>query len=128
MRPALAVVVLVLVCLTLPGCIAAAAGVAAGYGAHQYMNNEAYEVFNTNLQSAWNASLSALAEVGAPVASPPALGTTDGIIRSGSWWVRVEKLSECQVRVRVRVGKFSTADHRRRAGLYLDAVRRRLGQ
>jgi hypothetical protein len=125
LRPAL--VLLAAACLVLPGCLAVAAGAAAGYGTHQYVTNEGAREFQAPLESAWGASIAALDEVGAPVASPPSLGATEGRLAARDYQVRVEKLSETSSRVRVRVGTFSTEDHRRRAGLFLDAVARRLG-
>ena len=113
--------------LVLPGCLALAAGAAAGYGAVQYAENESSRTYPTTLATAWGACVDGLSDVGVACGAAPQLGATAGRFKAGDYQVRVEKLSESTVRVRVRVGTFDTADHRRRASLYLDAVSRRLG-
>jgi hypothetical protein len=116
----------VLLCLPLAGCLALAAGAAAGYGAVQVAENESSRTYACSMERAWNASLDALGDVGAPRMTVPPPTRTEGAFRAGDVWVRVEKVSETAVRVRVRIGTFDTADHRRRAALYLDAVSSRL--
>lgn len=54
---------------------------------------------------------------------------TEGEYEAGEdLWVRVEEHPEGFICVAVRVGTFETDDHRRKAGLFLNEVARRLGE
>jgi hypothetical protein len=120
-------VLAVLLGLPLTGCVAVAAGAAAGYGAHKVVANESTRDYPADLTTTWNATLAAMREQGYPVAEGVPHGPGAGRVEINDAVVVVERTGDASSRVRVRLGTFDTAGHRRRAALLLDAVGRRLG-
>lgn len=126
-RPRGAAGALACLLLALPagGCVAVVAG-GAGYGAYKYARNEVAREYPAGLEPTWRATLAALAENGYPVAGDVPAGSTAAGVRVGDAWVRAEALPGGRTRVRLRLGTFETAEHRRRAGLIFEAIDRRL--
>lgn len=105
------------------GCAAVAAAGIVGVGALQYERNELEQDFPTGLQQTWEGALDGLRALGIyPTLSE--LEATEGLIEFRDLRVRVERHPEGFTRVRVRVGTFHTADHRRRAELVLQEIER----
>jgi hypothetical protein len=109
------------------GCVVAAVlfGAAAVYGAIQYDENEAHRDFQAPLAKTWKATLAALQDNGYPVSQSAEPGSTSGRIEISDAIVVVEKLpgdGPETTRVRVRIGTFTTEDHKRRAGLVLEKI------
>ena len=114
--------------LPLGGCVvvAVAAGAAAVYGVIKYTQNGAQQDFEADLGATWDAVIASLRELGYAVEGDPRHGATEGTIRTGDVSVRVVRHPGDFTRIEVRVGTFETEDHKRRAGLILEAVARRL--
>lgn len=113
---------LLLVPLT-SGCAAVAAAGLVGMGALQYERNELERDFPTGLQETWEGALDGLRALGIyPTLSE--LDATEGLIEFRDLRVRVERHPEGFTRVKVRVGTFHTADHRRRAELVVQEIER----
>lgn len=112
------------------GCIAVAVAAAAGaVGLVQYDRNKAHRDFEVDFQSAWQAALASAPELGYPPIVVNEHTPTEGEFEGGEdLWVRVEEHPEGFICVAVRVGTFETEDHRRKAGLFLNEVARRLGE
>lgn len=123
-RPLLAGLVLSSIFAVLPGCflVAVAAVGAAGYGAISYENNEGWMDYKVELGEAWAASLRALQKLGYRVTGNPRPGATEGTIEADQAKVVVEQHAGGYVRVRVRVGTFTTDDNERRAKLILEEI------
>jgi hypothetical protein len=105
---------LALLALPLPGCVAVAAGAAAGYGTAQIVRNADVRDYDGSLPAVWAATLASVREAGYPVAldapsEPAALAVND--LAVSAWSV-----GEGRVRVRARVGTFNTDEHRRITG------------
>ena len=115
--------------LPLSGCVVAAVavGAAAVYGVVKFTRNGAQEDFGSSLDETWDATIASMRELGYPVEGEPQHGATEGNIQVGDANVRVARYPGDFTRVQARVGTFETEDHRRRAGLILEAVARRLG-
>ena len=95
-----------------------------------YDRNEAYQDFETTIETAWTASIEAL-EAGGYVVEPTvarslAKKADSARVDDDGYWLRVEKHTAGQVRVRVSVGTFETKDHERRSALLLEAIEERL--
>lgn len=120
---------LVVAALGTGGCIVAAAavGAAAAYGAVKYNENEAYEDFHAPFDATWRATLESLRENGYAVTDLSAPATTEASFEVQDVRVKVERLPGDATRVHVRVGTFSTDEHRRRAALVLEGVGKRVG-
>ncbi len=120
---------IVLACLGLlqTGCIAVAAGAATGYGTAQYLRNEVTRDFGASYSTTFAAAVSTMRASGYGIAAEATAEASGGRLESGDTAVRVEALSECSTRVHVRIGTFSTEDHRCRAGAILDGIGTRLG-
>jgi hypothetical protein len=116
-----------LAALPLTGCIAVAAGAAAGYGAVKYSKNEQGRDYAASLAATWNATIATLRGMGYPIADGTAPGPTEGRIAIEDVVVEVMKFSDSVTRVEVRFGTFDSGDHRRRADLLLDGIAKRLG-
>lgn len=111
------------------GCIVAAAAAAGTVGFVQYDRNQAHRDFDVAFERAWNAASAAAPDVGYPAIEIKTHTPTEGEFEAGQdLWVRVEKHPRGYSCVAVRVGTFDTPDHRRRAGLFLNAVAERLGE
>jgi len=96
------------------GCAAVAAVGIVGVGALQYERNEIERDYAAPLEDTWQGTLDGLRALGIyPTLSE--LEATEGRIEYRDVRVRVERHPEGFTRVRVRVGTFHTADHRRRA-------------
>jgi hypothetical protein len=111
------------------GCVAAAiaAGAATAYGVVKYNDNEAYQDFKAPLDDTWKATVAAMQENGYPVSNAVQPGTNDGMLDVNDAVVHVETLPGDMTRVRVRIGTFSTDEHKRRASLILESVGNRVG-
>jgi hypothetical protein len=111
------------------GCTVAAAavGAAAAYGVVKYTENEAYEDFRAPFDATWRATLESLRENGYGVTDLSAPDTTEASYEVHDARITVQRMPGDVTRVKVRVGTFSTADHRRRAELVLEGVARRVG-
>jgi hypothetical protein len=105
---------------------ALAASVAATVAYASWRRNELHADFRVPLPAAWNASLDAVGENGFILGEPSRYETTDGVVEAGRAKVIVERHPGDLTRVRVRVGLFATMDNKRRAGLILESVQRRL--
>jgi hypothetical protein len=99
-----------------------AAGAAAGYGAHKYVSNEASRDYPADLGRTWQATLGAMREAGYPVAEGVPPGPAGGCLEINDAKVTVESVGPATSRVRVRLGTFDTANHRRRADAILDSI------
>ena len=110
-----------------PGCVAVAAG-AAGFGAVKYATNEQARDYAASLASTWTAAVETLRGMGYAVPDGLAPGPTEGRIAIDDIRVDVAKYSDSLTRVEVRVGTFDNEDHRRRAGILLDGIGKRVGQ
>jgi hypothetical protein len=110
--------------LVLPGCIfAAAAAVAAvAVGVVSYENNEAWMDYKGTLDQLWNATLQAMRKQGYVVPGDPKPNATEGTIEAGETRVVVETHAGGYVRVRVRVGTFTSEDNERKAKLLIEEV------
>jgi len=106
---------------------AAVALVAVGAVAvKSFFENEAHIEVRAPLDDAWNAVLESLGENGYAFGEPRCHGATEGRIRVGDASVVVERHPGDVTRVRVRVGLFDLSDNRRRAGLLLESVGKRV--
>jgi len=107
----------------LSGCAAVAAAGIVGIGALQYERNELERDFPAGLEQTWEGALDGLRALGIyPTLSE--LEATEGLIECRDLRVRVERHPEGFTRVRVRVGTFHSADHRRRAELVVQEIER----
>jgi hypothetical protein len=114
--------------LSAGGCIVAAVavGAAATYGAVKYTDNEAYRDFHASLDATWNATLASLRDEGYAVSDSMPHGASEGHVEIGEAKVWVERQPGDFTRVRVRVGTFTTDDHRRQAALILNGIAKRV--
>ena len=123
-------IVLPLLLAPLASCVAVAAAAAVGaVGLVQFDRNRAHRDFDVDFETAWTAAVEGAAEMGylEPVVKEHT--PTEGEFEGGEdLWVRVEEHPEGFICVAVRFGTFDTDDHRRRSGLYLNIVARRLGE
>ena len=126
MRRPIRVVAFVLLplCLGLSGCLfaAVAAGAAVAVGVVAYENNEAYMDYKGTLDQLWTATLQAMRKLGYVIPGEPKPGATEGTIESADTKVVVETHSGGYVRVRVRVGTFTSSDNERKAKLLIEEV------
>jgi hypothetical protein len=121
-------IALVGVAVVTSGCLvlAVGAGAAAAYGVVKYTDNEAYRDFGVPIDEAWRAALAALKDAGYPVSVEASLDVSEGRIEIDDAKLVVTREPDHLTRVSVRIGTFSTDEHRRRAALILDDVTRRL--
>jgi hypothetical protein len=121
-------VVLAAAAMSAGGCVVAAVavGAAAAYGVVKYTDNEAYRDFHAPLDATWKATLQAMREHGYPISESAPLGTTEGKIDIDDAKVSVQREAGEYTRVKVRIGTFSTDEHRRRAALILESVAARV--
>lgn len=124
MRRATALLLLAGVLAPSTGCVAAAlaVGAATAYGVIKYTDNEAYQDFKAPLNDTWKAAVAALQENGYPVSDAVQHGESEGMLDVNDAIVHVETIPGDFTRVRVRIGTFSTDDHKRRASLILESV------
>jgi hypothetical protein len=110
------------------GCVVAAVavGAAAAFGTVKYTENEAYRDFHAPLDATWKATIAALREEGYPVADSASHGPSEGKIEIDDAKVTVVREPGDATRVMVRIGTFSTDEHKRRAALILDGVAKRV--
>jgi hypothetical protein len=113
MRRVLCLSLLLLAGAGTAGCVAVAAGAAAGYGVVQYGRNADVRDYAGDLATVWEATLLALGEQGYPVApsSPPAGRTASVSVNDAS--VSATEVQPGRIRVVVRIGTFKTDAHRR---------------
>ena len=100
---------------------------ATAYGVVKYTENEAYQDFKAPLDDTWKAAVAAMQENGYPVSDAVQPGTNQGKLDVNDAVVHVETLPGDMTRVRVRIGTFSTDEHKRRASLILESVGDRVG-
>jgi hypothetical protein len=114
----------------LAGCVVAAvaAGAAATYGVVKYTQNEAQQDFRASLDDTWHATIAALRSAGYSVADSAAHSATEGKIEVDDAVVHVERLPGDFTRVSVRIGTFETDESKRKAGLILEDLSKRLGE
>ena len=128
MKHLLPIIALTLVPTT-SSCVAVMAAGAA-YGLVKYDRNEAYQDFETSIESAWSASIGALEASGyfvePTVARDLASETDSARVEGDGYWLRVEKHIESRVRVRVRIGTFESTENKRKAALILEAIEEQL--
>ena len=105
----------------LNGCVAVAAAGVVGVGLIQYHRNEAVRDFSADLDVTWQATLGAMKKLGYEDLVTER-GATEGTIAQDDIAIRLETHPEAFTRVRIRVGKFSTSDHHRRAQLIHDEI------
>jgi len=109
------------------GFLAAVAIVAFGAVAVKtYIDNESHLDVRASIDDAWDAVIDSLGENGFAFGEPTWHGATEGRLLAGDARVVVEKHPGGTTRVRVRIGLFDRADNRRRAGLLIESVRRRV--
>jgi hypothetical protein len=110
------------------GCIVAAVGLGAvaAYGVINASENESWADFRSGMDEVWTATIAALRQNGYAVDPGAWHGATEGVIDVEDVRVVVEAHPGNFTRVRVRVGTFSTEDHRRRARLILENVAARV--
>ncbi len=104
------------------GCVAVLVGATAAYGYVQYEENEAWRDYEAGFMTTWRATIDGLEELGYVVPRGTEPEPTEGRIETDDVLVKVERHPGNVTRVRVRVGTFDTADHRRRAGLILEEI------
>lgn len=125
-RRCLAVLLLLLAPLGSCLVVAAAAVGAAAFGAISYHENEAQMDVEQDVPTVFAAAKAALRELAFPVDDAEQPGATGGTLKAGEARVLVERHPGGRTRVRVSVGTFRTDDNLRRAGLVLEATKKRL--
>lgn len=115
---------------TLPGClaVAAAAGAAAAYGYVQYSDNEAYRDYRADVDTTFDAATAVLRQNGHYVSEKTRFRDVKGEVQVDDVVLKVIANSSLSSRVTVRVGTFSNAAHRERAGALLNAIAVRVGE
>jgi len=108
----------------LPGClaVAVAAGAAAAYGAVKYSDNAAYAEYAEDANTVWNASLVSLQKHGYPVSTGVDRVAAGGEVSINDVELHVLPVASEVTRVTVRVGTFSTEEHRLRAAAILNDI------
>lgn len=123
-------IVLIALLALLPGCVAAAAlGVAAAgaAGAVLYAKNEAIMKYPATLDATWDATMATMTEYGYSVDSSRRPNKTEGRIDADDTVVRVVAIPGDLTQVSIRIGTFRTDDHKRKAKLMLESIKKRLG-
>jgi len=113
-------------CASATGCIAVAAGAAAGYGAYKMTSNGESRSFRAPLDRTWAAALATMREHGYPIGDVP-LSPGGGRVTMNGLTVDVTAETAELSRVTVKQGTFDTAGHRATESLVLDGIARRLG-
>ncbi len=113
-------------CLSLCGCVAVAAGAAAGYGTAQYVRNADARDYAAPFPVVWSATVESMREAGFPVAPDATPAGNVGRLALNDTVVDVQQVSETTTRVRVRVGTFSTDAHRATAAAIHGGIARRM--
>ncbi|MEM7205631.1 MAG: DUF3568 family protein [Planctomycetota bacterium] len=126
-----AILSLLILSMSLQGCVVAAvagvAAVAAGtYGAVKYFENEAQEDYPAELQVVHEAARDVMAEQGYGDPRKVSEGNTEVELAYENAWLAIERHAGDFTRVRVRVGTFESDDHKRQAALVLEAIRARV--
>lgn len=114
-------VLLVLSLMPLSGCLAVAAG-AAGIGYVRYKRNEETRDFRAELEEVWAAAEEAMGRLGHADPEQVSRNATAWVMEGEAYRVRVERHVEGTTRLRVRVGTFESAEHRREALLIVEEV------
>ena len=116
------------VAVSVPGCVVAAAAAAAAgvFGTVQYFANEATEDYRADVDAVRAAALAVLAEQGYGAAPRVTTDATRAEIEVGDVSIKIERQPGEFTRARVRVGTFDTDEHKRRAGLILEGIRKKL--
>jgi hypothetical protein len=119
------VLALALVAPCLASCVAVAAGAAAGYGAAQVARNSDTRSYDAPFPAVWSATVESMREAGLAVEAAAPAGNS-GVLTLGGTHVDVWQSSATSTSVRVRVGTFTTAEHRDLSGRLHDGIARRL--
>lgn len=125
LRSAAVVLIATVLALT-PACAAAVVG-AGALGAVQYVRNEASRDYSATVDATWSATLEAMRDLAYPVDPTVKYGQNGGSLVLNDVRVKVNERAPSGSRVSVRVGTFSTDEHRSRAKNILDGISRRLG-
>jgi hypothetical protein len=112
--------------LSLPGCAAVAVGAAAGYGTAQVVRNADVRDHAGSLPVVWAATLASVREAGYPVALDTPAGPTAASVSVNELTASAWTVAEGTTRVRVRIGTFTTEEHRRTTARIHDGVTARL--
>lgn len=118
--------------LALPGsgCVVAAVAAGATYGVIRYERNEAVRDLKASTGRVWRAAQDALVARGyrlpAAISRNLPESRDRAEIQGDGYQVQVEEQVGGWTRLRVRVGHFDTKENRRRAGLLVDSIERRL--
>jgi len=111
--------------LALPGCVAVAAGAAAGYGTSRYVRNDDVRDYAAGFSAVWTATLASMKDAGYPVATDATATATQGALAVNDATVNVWQVAENLTRVRIRIGTFSTDAHRRVSAQIHDGIAQR---
>ena len=114
----------------LPSCVGAAAlgvAVAGAAGAVLYSQNEAVMKYALELEPTWDATMATLTEYGYAVDASRRPNKTEGRIDVDDVVVRVLAIPGDLTQVSIRIGTFRTDDHKRKAKLMLESIKKRLG-
>ncbi|MHC5012480.1 MAG: DUF3568 family protein [Planctomycetota bacterium] len=122
----LTVLLLCVLALPLTGCLAVAAGAAAGYGTMQYVKNDDVREYAASFPVVWAAALDSMRDAGYPVAPDLTASGTKSEVEVNDATVTAWQVGENRTRVRVRIGTFTTAAHRRLAGQIHDGILARI--
>lgn len=124
-----AVVGLGLAVLLLPPPLLAVvmAGSAAAFALRSWYGNEMARDVRASLADAWRAAIWAMGENGISYGEGTACGATEAVVRARDATIRIERHPGSISRVRIRVGRFDTAENRRREALLLESILRNLG-
>lgn len=125
LRSAAAVLLVSAIALT-PACAAAVVG-AGALGTVQYLRNEATRDYAATVEATWSATLESMRDLAYPVDPTVKYGQNGGTLVLNDVRVKVNERAPSGSRVSVRVGTFSTDEHRSRAKNILDGISRRLG-
>lgn len=125
---ALGAALLLLPALLAAGCAAVVAASAAGVGYVQYQRNELARDFRQGAEETWKAGLQAMEQIGYGTPASDELGPTEAEAEftagEESIRLRAEARPEGGTRLLVRVGRFESRNHRRKALLILDEASR----
>jgi hypothetical protein len=121
-----AVVLLGLLCLPLTSCVAVVAASAAGVGFMKYQKNENSRVFQQDVEVTWLATLQVMTQLGYGESVSKTLDPMEARAEfkdaSDTIFLSVESLAEGGTRLSVRVGKFDSKKHRRKALVILEGT------
>ena len=112
---------------SLGGCVAVAAGAAAGYGTAQYVRNPEVRSYSASLTATWSATVASMRDAGYPVAPDARPAGNVGRLALNDAVVDVWQVSESETNVRVKIGTFTTDAHRAMSDRIHDGIAARVG-